>query len=60
MKKKKKKSHQSECPLSVHLQEPVTASHRQTVLSLPPEAMTVPTAEKARELTLPLQNRSQN
>jgi hypothetical protein len=33
----------------VHLQEPVTASHRRTVLSLLPEAMTVPSPEKAAE-----------
>ncbi len=39
------------CPLSVHLQEPVSTSHRRTVLSLLPDAMTVPSAEKDTELT---------
>jgi hypothetical protein len=37
------------CPISVHLQEPVTASHRKTVLLRLPAAMTVPSAEKATE-----------
>jgi hypothetical protein len=34
----------------VHLQEPVSASHSRTVLSLLPEAMAFPSAEKATKL----------
>jgi hypothetical protein len=49
---------QPECPFSVHLQEPVTTSHRRTMLSMLPEAMTVPSGEKATALTPALHNHS--
>ncbi len=53
-----------ECPLSEHLQEPaqpaLSASHTRTVPSFPPEAMTVPSAEKATERISSLHNRSNN
>jgi hypothetical protein len=57
---REKKSYKLECPVSVHLQEPVSTSHRRTVSSLLPEAITVPSTEKAAELTPALHNRSNN
>ena len=50
----------SESTVSVHWQEPVSTSHRQTVLSWLPEAMNLPSAEKAAERTLALHNHSNN